>query len=162
VVWSEIVVGAMLVLLLLGLSFHFGRLQFVALRKLRETPDVPIEEQRYERNKAYRRLVSCALTLLLAILLGVLLFFSDPSQRWAEQADLHREYTEEQKVMVRIWAGTWLVTLLILLLVLGLAAIDLLSTRRYGLKQYRKLQADRRAMIERQANRIRRERNGHA
>jgi ABC-type Fe3+ transport system permease subunit len=161
VVWSEIIVGSLIVLLLLGLSFHFGRLQLVALRKLRQSPDLPVEEQRYERSKAHRRLVSCALTLLLAFLMAVLLFFTHPSQRWAELADLNREYTEEQKVLLRIWGWTLVAALLVLLLVLALAAIDLLSTRRYGLKQYRKLQADRRAMIERQANRIRRERNGH-
>jgi ABC-type Fe3+ transport system permease subunit len=163
VVWSEIIVGALLVLLLVGLSLYFGRHQVVALRKLRETPDLPVEEMTYERRKAHRRLVSCALMMILAILLAVLLSFADPTQRLADaQEAFRREYSDEEKLLMRIWAGTLIAALLVLLIVLVLAGIDLLSTRRYGLTQYRKLQADRRAMIERQANRMRRDRNGHA
>ena len=48
-----------------------------------------------------------------------------------------------------------------LLTVLALAAVDLFSTRSYARQAYRKLQADRRAMIERQVTRLRGERNGH-
>jgi len=37
--------------------------------------------------------------------------------------------------------------------------VDLWSTRRYGFRQLRRRPADRRAMIERQATRLRQERN---
>ncbi len=47
--------------------------------------------------------------------------------------------------------------LLALLVVVVLAAVDLLATRSHYLKQYRKLRADRRAMILRQAVRLREE-----
>jgi hypothetical protein len=50
--------------------------------------------------------------------------------------------------------------LVVLLAVVVLAALDLLAIRRWGLRQFRKLQADRRAMIERQASRLRQGRNG--
>jgi hypothetical protein len=83
-------------------------------------------------------------------------------QRDGLDADAAPEFTAEEKVFLRIWGGTWIALLLVLMLVLVLAAVDLLSTRRYALRQYRKLQEDRRAMVARQAKRMRRERNGYA
>jgi hypothetical protein len=167
VVWSEIVFGSLLVLLLVGLSVYFGRQQVLSLRKLRNSPDVPDEEMRYERRKAYRRLVSCSLTLVLAgLLAGLLAFYELPTQRIAEGREKlgpgsAPAWTEQERGLIRVWSWTWMAFLLVLMAVLALAGLDLLSTRRYALRQYRKLQADRRAMIERQANRMRRDRNGY-
>ena len=166
--WSQIIFGAALVVVLLALSFYFGWQQVQALRQLRRKPDLPREEARHERVKAWRRLVSCALTLVLAGLLGTLmLFFEGPAQRFADERaalpdDAQPPWTAEQKTFLRAWGGTWIALLLVLLVVVLLAAIDLWATRRHGLRAYRKLQADRRAMIERQVIRLRQERNGHA
>jgi hypothetical protein len=167
VAWPEIVFGVLLILALLVLSGEFGRRQVLSLRRLRQTPELPADEVRYERRKAYRRLVSCGLTLILAVLLAVLLaLYEGPALQLAEERKGHTaetapSFTEDQLWFLRIWGGTWFAFLLILTAVLILAVIDLLATRRYGLGQFRKLQADRRAMIERQARRMRRDRNGH-
>jgi hypothetical protein len=49
----------------------------------------------------------------------------------------------------------------VLFVVLVLAGIDVWATRRYAITQFRKIQTDRRAMIERQVIKMRQERNGH-
>jgi hypothetical protein len=168
--WSEIVIGWLLILALLALSGYYGRQQVQSLRHYRHDGPgggLPDEEIRYERRKAYRRLVSCILTLVLAVLLATLLtVYEWPAHQLAEQrAGFDREtappLAAADTPLLRAWAWTWIAFLVVLMLVVFLAAFDLYSTRRYALRQYRKIQADRRAMIERQANRMRRDRNGH-
>jgi hypothetical protein len=164
--WYQTIFGGVLVVLLLGLSVFFGRLQFLELRNLRQNVNVlPAEEIRYERRKAYRRLVSSALLLVLAVLLVVLLTYESPAQQIVEQrnalANDNVELTDEQKAFARTWGWMWMSFLVVLMAVIVLAGIDLMSTRLYAIRQFRKLRADRRAMIERQAQRMRQQRNGH-
>jgi hypothetical protein len=166
VVWSEVVVALLLAAGLLALAVYFGWRQIVSLRQM---PLMPMsdDERRYERRKAWRRLVSCALMLLMAGLLIGLQFYAGRAQELAdERAQLERdndpELTPQEKVFVRIYAGSWIAVMLLLLVVLTLAGLDLWATRLYGLRQYRKISEDRRAMIQRQVNRLRQERNGDA
>ena len=162
--WSQIVFGSVLVVVLLLLSSYYGWCQFVVLRRLRDIT-LPGDEARYEKRKAYRRLVSCGLTLLLGLMLaGVLLWLEPTAQQIADElegytAETVPELPPEQKQIVRLWVSSWIVLLVLLLVVVGLAAIDLWSTRRHALQQFRKLQADRRAMIQRQTMRLREERD---
>ena len=152
--WSH-VFGWLLVLALLALAGFFGWRQVAALRRLKDD-DLPDDEKGYERRKAYRRLISSALTLLLAGLLGWLLVFYE-----GRVDELLREgRAAEERGFLRDYIWLWVAFLLLLLAVVMLAAADLWATRRYALRQYRKLQADRRAMIEQQVGRLRRQRNG--
>ena len=152
--WSEIVFGSLLVAVLLLLSSYFGWRQWVVLRRLR-AETLPSEESRYERRMAYRRLVSCGLTLLLGLLLASALSLFDPDFMKIPATEL----PSDQRLMLRVWGGSWVAILLLLLVVVGIAAVDLWSTRRHALQQFRKLQADRRAMIQRQSMRLREERD---
>jgi hypothetical protein len=119
---------------------------------------------RYERRKAYRRLISSALLLVLGTLLIVLLTYEHPAQQIADErealSDKSIRFTPEQREFLRTWGWTWISFLLILMAVIVLAGIDLMSTRLYAIRQFRKLQADRRAMIERETQRMRQQRNG--
>lgn len=158
---SEIIFGSLLVAVLVGLGVYFGRRQLLELRRLRDE-SLPDEEMRYERRKAWRRLVSSSLMLVLAALLVVVVVAGIPAEKVGEEL---REaaaagLTDEQKATARVFGWSLIVFLLVLLVVLALAGIDLWETRRFGLRQFRKLQADRRAMIQRQTNRLRQERNG--
>jgi len=165
--WSEIVAGSFLILALVGMSFYFGRRQLLTLRRLRQDGAVPDEERLYERKRARRRLISCGLTLLLAVLMVLLLaLFEGKAQQLADARegvadDAAPALTPAEKAFLRVWGGLVISILLLLLAVLGLAAVDLWETRRYGLRQMRKLQADRRAMIQRQAARLREPRDGN-
>ena len=159
--WFESVFGALLIVIYVG--WH----QVLSLRRLRQTPNLSGEEQHYERRKAQGRLLSSGLLLVLAALLTTLLVFYElpAGEIAAQRAGLDKETapppTAEEAAFLRVWGWLWITFLLVLTAVLLLAAIDLLSTRQFGLRQFRKLQADRRAMIERQARRMRQERNGH-
>ena len=158
--WSQIVFGSVLVAVLLLLSVYYGRRQFVALRRLRNET-LPGEEARHERAKAVRRLVACGVQLILGLLLaGILLWLEPETQRIIDgfKGEADPEYTDAQKQLLRVWGGAWVAVLVLLLIVVGFAAVDLWSTRGHALRQFRKLQADRRAMIQRQTGRLREER----
>ena len=163
---SEWVFGSLLVLALLALSGYFGWRQVLILRKLRRDPPLPADEARYEKRKAVGRLVSSALILVMALLfVTVLVLYEGPVQEMAEEraaftADNAPPFTDQQKMLLWLWVGTWIALLLVLLAVMVLVGLDVMATRRYALTQFRKLQADRRAMIERQASRLRQQRNG--
>ncbi len=170
--WPQIIFGAALIAALLFLALYYGWRQVAALRRLRLNPDLPDEERRYQHRQAVGRLVNSVLLLVLAALLtGVMAYFETPTQQLVDQHDAAvakgekpPELTPEQRQLVRVWGWWWLALLVVLLAVVLLAALDLWAIRRWGLRQYRKLQADRRAMIERQAARLheeRQERNGH-
>lgn len=157
---SEVVFAAVLALILLGMSIYFGVRQLRELKRI-PTLNLPEEELRHERRQAWRRLFCCGLTLLLALLLPALVAYWEPvNEQLRDRIDPAAEITPDQRLVVRVYLGGWLVFLLLLLLLLLLAGIDLWVNRLHGLRQYRKLSADRRAMIERQANRLRGQRNG--
>ena len=163
---SEVVIGVLLAVLLLTLALTFGARQVASLRRLRQADGLPEEEHRYERRKAWRRLVSCGLMLIMAGLLGGLQFYASPAQEMADErvrleADEAPTWTAQEKFFVRAYFGSWIAVLVVLLVLLALAGVDLWATRRYGLRQYRKIAEDRRAMIQRQVNRMRQQRNGH-
>jgi len=164
--WAQLIFGTLLVAGLLFLSLFYAWRQVRALHALGRTRILPEEETRYERRKAWRRLVSSALTLVLAALLaGVLVYLEGPAQRLANEregltAEQAPAFTQDERSFLRWWGGAWVALLLVLMVVVLLAAFDLWATHRYASRERRKLQADRRAMIERQVNRMRVERNG--
>jgi hypothetical protein len=160
---SEVIVGLILALGLLALALYVGVRQVVLLRRL--GPDsLPAEEYHYERRKARWRLASAALLLLMGCLLAGLQFYEARASELARRSEQHGgepvPLTDQERSFLRRYIGSWIALLLVLLAVLVLAALDLWATRRYGLKQYRKLSEDRRAMIQRQVNRMRQDRNG--
>lgn len=163
---SETLFGWAIVAALAVVVALSGWRQVGRLRQLRGL-SLPDDDMLWERRKARRRLVSAGLLGLVAVLLaGQMTWWEPASQRLIERREAlpegeRPEYTLEEKLLVRVWAGTWVALLLLLLAVVLLAGIDLWATRVYGLRQFRKLQADRRQMIERQAMRLRQERNGH-
>lgn len=164
--WTQYLFGGLLVVALLLVASYYGTRQLRQLRLLRQAVDLPDDDRQYELRTARRRLVSSGLLLLLALLLaGVLLFLEGTAQDLADQREaLHvagqnPPFDPGQKHFLRWWGGSWIAILLTLLAVVFLAALDLFATRRYGLRQQRKLQAERRAMIERQVSRMRQERN---
>jgi hypothetical protein len=160
--WPQILMGTALVLALLALSFYYGPQQLLALRRLRTDRDLPEEERRFEKRRAWWRMINSVLTLALAILIaGALLFLETPAQRLADQGiGEAKTITPGERDFLRVYGWYWVTTLLVLLAVVLLAAWDLFATRRWGLREKRKLNAERRAMLERQVNRLRQERNG--
>lgn len=166
--WTQIIFGSLLVVALLFLSLWYGVRQVAALRRPRPLEEMPLDEWRYQRSQAWRRLITSVLLLALGLMLiGALIYLETPAQNLAdERAAMEKEgdaspLNPEQRGFARLYGFFWLIFLLVLMAVVFLAAVDFWATRRYGLRQHRKIIADRRAMIEREASRLRQERNGH-
>jgi hypothetical protein len=166
--WTQIVFGAALVVLVLFVALWFGVRQIMILRRMRLPEEMPPGEWNYQHSQVRRRLVTSLLLLLLGIMLaGDLLYLEVPAQQLADQrAALEREgdatpLSAEQSQFARFYASFFILFLLVLLVVVLFAAFDFWATRRYGIRQHRKLIADRRDMIEREVARLRQERNGH-
>jgi hypothetical protein len=170
--WSQILFGGLLVAVLVGLAGYYAWVQVLTLRSLRIPPGPPPVEARYERAKACRRLIGSVLMLILAVQLGVaLVFLEEPAQQEGdrrvaevEQAKAQGEEpptrSPEQRWFVRVYTVHWLIFLIVLLALIVLAGLDRWATRRFGLHQLQQLQADRRAMIERQLDQLRADRIG--
>ncbi len=162
------VFGAVLVVVLLFVAILYIVRQILSFRHLRGTEEMPHEEHAYLSRRTRRRLFTSMLLLLLGgMLLVDLLFLEVPAQQIAEQQDrLQQEgdappLNEEQRSFARVYGWFFVLFLVVLMVVVFMAALDYWATRRYGLRQHRKIVDDRRAMIERELSRLRQQRNGH-
>jgi hypothetical protein len=167
--WPQIIFGVALVLVLLSVAILYIVRQIVALRRLRATEEMALEEREYLHGRARRRLVTSLLLFLLGIMLaGALVYLEAPAQRLAEEQAAKEQQGDktplapEKREFAQFYAWFWILFLLILMAVVFLAALDYWTTRRYGIHQHRKIIDDRRAMIEREVSRLRQERNGHS
>jgi uncharacterized membrane protein len=166
--WTQILFGTSLIVVLLALAGFYGLRQVHALRHVRDTQESSLDERRYLVRRAWRRLFGCGLMVLLAVMLGVLmLFLEDKANELASLSEAARargetpHFDAEQRQFSLLY-GWWIIGMLVALLaILTTAAVDMLATRSFTLGQFRRIQADRRAMIERTVARMRQERNGH-
>lgn len=153
----EHVFVSLIIVVLLGLAGYYGWRQVQTLRLLPLQENLPPEDRSYVRNQAWRRLACCGLMVLLAaLLMGTYLLGLEG------QAKKHDGLSAaEQRQFVHLYTYIWITILVFLLSLLGMAAFDLWAIYRFGLRHHRQIQADRRAMLERQVARMRTERNGH-
>jgi ABC-type multidrug transport system fused ATPase/permease subunit len=163
--WSQIISQAVLTIGLLLLALGAGWRQLRGLREARLRNQLPTEENRYLRLQFILRLTTTCFLLLLALMLGyALLFLENRAQELADLHDAGQAFQEGDEQFAEFYRWFWLLFLLLLLGLVAVAAIDLLTIRRWGLRQQRKLLADRRAMLERQLQQMRLEHldsNGH-
>jgi flagellar basal body-associated protein FliL len=161
---AELIFGSLLVVALLALAGYFAWRQKKTLEKLRKQ-DLSPEDRLYAYKQVQRRLLCC---VLMAVLGGMLIggFFlgnqlRSEGEAVAKKADDRAPDDAERRDSVRLFTFYWITFLLLLLVVLMLAAVDLLAIARFGFRHQRQLEAERRAMLESQAMRLRQERNGH-
>lgn len=159
--------ATLIILVLLVLAVYFAwrnRLLFQGLRYLELAP----EDRRYHLALAWRRLVGCALMVVLAGLL-TWWYWGGQEQRARElagrQAQVGQdgapaEPSAERQRFFNQFSTFWIIFSLVFLGWISLAFFDFWAIRRFGLRQYRQIQADRRAMIEHQLARLRSQRNG--
>jgi hypothetical protein len=164
----QLLFGVVLVIVISCLAVYYIWRQAQTLRQLRHSDNLSPEDRSYFHRQAWRRLVGCALLVILAgMLAGYFLFLEEPARHLADQGQAARERDETpvldpaQRGFLNVYAAYVILALLVLMAIVFTAAFDLLAIRRYGLRHHRQIQADRRAMIERQAARLRSQRNGH-
>jgi hypothetical protein len=164
----ELVLVALIVLVLVALAGLFGWRQWQLLRGLGHA-ELSVEDRVYYRHQAWRRLAGCVLMIVLAGLLSgwYLLGFDTRTAALTvrgNSTDTVAEAVQRGAAMQRFLnlASFYVIfTLLVLLALVCVGAVDVLAIRRFGLRHYRKIQSDRRAMIEEQVSIMRSQRNGH-
>jgi hypothetical protein len=165
---NEWIAMSVLVVILVAVGVYYLR---KSVRELaRTTPEFEMlpEDRTYVRRQAWRRIVNSGLMFLLAAIMvgsyasGVQERASDIA-REREQAAVggfKPPLTQEQSEFAQLFTGLLITMLILLGLIVMLAGVDLFATRRYALTQLRRIQSDRRAMLERQLARWREERDG--
>lgn len=145
-----------------GVAAVFAVQQF---RTFTALPDLPPEDVAYHRAQARRRLVGCALLVVIAALIAGS-FLSGLEDRVEQlgndiraKADAgDRQLAPEQEQLKTTYALYWIGVLLLLLALVIVAAVDLFAIRRFGARHMKKLRAERKEMIEREVAAYRRER----
>jgi hypothetical protein len=157
--WNERVCGVLLVAVLTVLAGFYSWRQVFMLRRLRGPHGLSDEEARWRRGQAWRRLCGSALMLALAALLAwAVLVAGERAQSLADQGPVAD--TPEAHHFFRLYTAVWILFLILLLGLVIRAAVDVWFTRRFSLRQQRKILAERRAMLEREVARLRERRNG--
>ncbi len=159
---KEIASAALLVGALTVLAAFYAWRQVRMLRRLRGPHSLSPDEVHWRRGQARRRLIGSALMLPMAVLLawGALVLGPRASQLAAQGPPGNN--TPESHDFMRVYAGVWIAFLLFLLALILLAAVDIWSTRRFSVREQRKILDAKRAMLEHEIGRMRQERNGHS
>ena len=158
---KEIVFAALLVGALAALSVFYAWLQVRMLRRLRGPHGLSPDETRWRRGQAWRRLAGSGLMLAMAGMFawGALVMGPQASQLAAQKPPDNN--TPEAHQFMRLYTAVWIAFLLLLLALILLAAVDIWSTRRFSVREQRKILDARRALLEHEVGQMRQERNGH-
>jgi hypothetical protein len=165
----EMIFAGLIVVVLISVALYYGPRQWQTLGKLRTESNLDAADRRYIRRQAWRRLINSALMLLLAALLvgsyivGQERQAAEMGARAANRPDNAASAgpSAEQERFLNRYSTTWILIGLLLLAILCLAFADLWAIRSFGIRHYRKIQADRREVIQREVARLRSQRNGH-
>lgn len=142
-------------LVLLGGTTAFFQIR--GLRRLAARHHVPSDEYAYLRARFRRRLLTAMLLIgIAALLAGAYLSgmesradqLGEPRPVPAEGAEKPK-MTEEQKQFFRTWAIYWIVVIGLVFVILILALLDAVATRRYWLAQYRAMQEEHNTRLRR-------------
>ncbi len=142
--------------LLLVLALYSIYWQIENLKGLRK-PHIPSDDRRYRRNQAVFRLANGVLLLCLSAMIAGA-FLSGMEQRATELGERHEglqqgqerpEVTDADRDFLRIYSWYWISFLIGLFAVVSIAIVDLWATRLYGWAQLRRMQAEHRAILER-------------
>ncbi len=144
-------------LILLGIAT--GYVQVRGLRTLAARKHVPSDEHSYLRNRYRRRLLTAAVLVALGGLIGGTYLSGmeqradqlgepRPPQADADPAD-RPKMTDAEKQFLRFWTVYWALALVLVFLLVGLATIDALATRRYWLTLYRQIKEEHQDKLRR-------------
>ena len=153
---GQFVFGVLIVVLTAALGAYYAWRQLQTLRRLRGDTALPDDERRFLRNQAWRRLAGAVLMLVFAGFFVGIFFLEEPIMQIVRQGEDARARAEtgqldqSQKDFVRGYFGYVIVLLLLVLGFIAIAGYEIFAIRRYSVRQMRRIQDDRRAMIARQ------------
>lgn len=149
---------------LVALGVGAGWQQLRLYRRLREQPFVPEEDRRHFYAQGRRRLIVSTLLTIIGALIAIY-YLSGMDARLVAIPERHRQaatqgesdptqppahtLTDDDRRFTR-WVGYyWILIILLLGVVVMLACLDVIATRRYWMARYRELQADHQARLQR-------------
>jgi hypothetical protein len=132
------------------------RRQIISLKRLRSDEVIPSDDRSYLRNQAYRRLLTSALIIGLSGMLSGW-FLSGMDQRAVEIGEKKAvnekgekpPVSQEDRDFARLSLSYWIGLLILLFIIVSLAVVDIVATRRYAWQQLRRIQTENRAILER-------------
>jgi hypothetical protein len=154
----ELTLGIGLAGLLVAVAGYFAYRQQQTLQQLRHDTDLTNDDRRYLHRQVVRRLFS---SVLLVVLAGFLVgwYFLEPDMDALRPVDPAAEMPESTKESLRFFAYYWIAAMLVFLVVLVLAVYDILATARFGARQRRQLDEDRRNTLKAEVERLQRDRH---
>jgi len=159
-------VASILVLVVFVAAGFFAWQQVRLLVGLRQSTSLSPEDYRYLRNQGWRRLFGCALLVTVGVLMtwfyvgGMDAHIDALGEAKEAHAKGGPPLTAEQEKSAQFSLRYVLAVLVLLMVLMFVAAWDVWAIRRFGARHYRRIQDDRRAMLQRQLAQLRRER-GH-
>lgn len=159
--WAGVIVA-----ILLCFSGIFAWRQIQTLRWLGRKDNVSPEDRLYFRRRSYRRLCGCLLTAVLAGLFVGLFAFGimqelDRLVDAAQGAQAEgRSLSPDDEAFLAYGLRYVCAIGAVVMGLLAVAFVDLLATRKFGIRHRKRIQDDRRAMLQRQLPLLRQERNG--
>jgi hypothetical protein len=159
-------VASILVLVVFIAAGFFAWQQVRLLTGLRRSASLSPEDYRYLRNQGWRRLFGCALLVTVGVLMswyyvgGMDAHIDALGEAKEAQAKGEPPLNAEQQQSARFYVRYVGAVLILLMVLMFVAAWDVWAIRRFGARHYRRIQDDRRAMLQRQLAQLRRER-GH-
>ncbi len=155
----EIIVGLGFAALLAFVAVYTARLPLRTLRRLQSNEILPSDDRAYLRKQARRRLLNSAFMLVLGgflswtYLSGMERQAGELARKVHESQKLDREIPDQEKeadwVFLRQYVIRWVCILVMVFLIMCLALLDLLATRKYAWQQLMLLKDDHKAKLER-------------
>jgi hypothetical protein len=162
---TQIIFGVCLIVILLAFAAYSGWKQWHVLQTTNADSTLSPEDQKFFRKQAGRRLILAVLMVALAGVLFGSFFIEDRAQALATKSQEARDRGEElvlspeDRQFRDFYATVWIGALILVFLLIMLAGVDYIAIRRYGRRHYQLIQTQRRAMIEDELRRYRRERS---
>lgn len=141
-------------LILVGLASCGFQLRGLGVLRARRI--VPSDEALYLRNKHRRRFVVGLLMMTIGVMIGgayvsgMVARADELGRPQPTDADgVKKSMTEEQKAFLKRFGYFWIAVAILTLMMIGLAVVDGLSTRRYWLKLYREMRDEHNSQLRR-------------
>ncbi len=152
----ETIAATILVLVTLGVAFAFGLRQYRQL--IRYGHAVASEERDFMWRTARRRLlISCMLGLVGLLIGATYLSGLDHSVAAIGDSRGQQPLNPVEKQVVKLFSGSWIAILLLLLGIVAAVGLDLWYVRRHWRQSLQQIRDDRRDMMDRQLARLRAE-----
>jgi hypothetical protein len=144
-----VVVGYLFAVFLIVLGVGAGLRQFVTLARIRTQPYMADEDHHYFRAQARRRLLASGLLIVIGAMIAVY-YLSGMDARMDQIGDKRADApAEADKEFTRLVGLYWIGVILLLGVVVCVAVIDFIATRKYWMARYREIKADHETKLQR-------------